>query len=149
VLTPNQRITYLGTLSLAHARTRFLYSTASCFIQSGLSHAPQNVSKGIRPYALCVVSTPSPALAQTSCPGSCVAARQSTYKGKPQLCQSPGPLEGHQLVPVWCEHGSGVREEGNFNRRLLLRLGGSVRGQTCLRPLVELGEAPTYQLILK
>lgn len=42
--------------------------------------------------------------------------------------------------------GTDLQTEGNYDRRLQLRLGGTVRGQTSVQLLVQPGEMPFYQL---
>ncbi|XDV31712.1 hypothetical protein PO909_002675 [Leuciscus waleckii] len=115
---------------------------------------PPNVAEDLGPYGISITSTPTRPTAYASCSAvactsgtiPCMALGPHAYQGGPALYQSPGPLEKHRLVPAGCEHGFGLREEGHFNRRFQLRLGSPVRGQACLRPLVELGETPTHQL---
>ncbi|XDV42202.1 hypothetical protein PO909_010910 [Leuciscus waleckii] len=139
---PGNSNQFCANESVAHARLRSLDSAASGFVQAGLFQTPQNVSEGVGPDGLSIVSTPtgptayaSPsALVKTLSPGSCVATRPLMHQGEPRLYQSPGPLESHRLVPVWCEHGCGPKEKSDFNRHLQPGLGSSVRGQpvSCL-----------------
>ena len=140
--------------SMAHTGPCSNDSAAHGIVHRGLSCTPQNVSEDPWPDGLCIISTPtrptayasSSAVAGSSGATPRLAFRPLDYQGGPALCSSPGPLEKRQLVPAGRKHGGSFREEDDFNRRLQLRLGSSVRGQACLRPLVELGETPTHKL---
>ena len=140
--------------SVAHFYPRSLNPTARRVVHEGHSCTPSNVSEDFGPYGFGSFSTPtrstahasSSAVASTSGTPSRLAYRYPEHQGGPALHSSTGPLDERQLVSAGREHGSGLRKEGHFDRCLQLRLGSPVRGQACLRPLVELGETPTHKL---
>ncbi len=109
-------------------------------------HSPsQSVSEDAGPYGHSVTSTtagPSSyasasALAETTGSIQCVASRTPVYQGRTGLCNSPGHLEELSLDGIGRGHGHGLQKEGCHDGRHKHRLGGAVRGQTDLRPLVE------------
>ncbi len=73
---------------------------------------------------------------------ACVA-----YQGESGLCNSPDPLEEPTVDGEGRGHGVGPHQESCHDRRLQHRLGGAVRRQTDLRPLVEDGERLPHQLL--
>ncbi len=64
-----------------------------------------------------------------------------------RLCNSPDPLEEPTVDGEGRGHGVGPHQESCHDRRLQHRLGGAVRRQTDLRPLVEDGERLPHQLL--
>ncbi len=66
---------------------------------------------------------------------------------KDSLCNSPDPLEEPTVDGEGRGHGVGPHQESCHDRRLQHRLGGAVRRQTDLRPLVEDGERLPHQLL--
>ncbi len=67
-------------------------------------------------------------------------------QGEPGLCCSSGPLEETSVDGMGCALGHGLQKEGGLDRRLQLRLWGTMRRKTGLRPLVEEGRSPSHQL---
>ncbi len=59
---------------------------------------------------------------------------------------SSGPLKEPSVDGTGRASGHVLQKEGDLDRRLQLRLGGAVRWQTGLRPLVEEGRLPSHQL---
>ncbi len=76
-----------------------------------------------------------------------MASRAPAHQGEPGLCDSPGPLEEPTTDGERCGHGNGLQQERCHDRRLQHRLGGAVRRQIDLRPLVESGEGLPHQLL--
>ncbi len=76
-----------------------------------------------------------------------MASRTLTYQGESGLCNSPDPLEEPSVDGEGRGHGVGPHQESCHDRRLQHRLGGAVRRQTDLRPLVEDGERLPHQLL--
>ncbi len=76
-----------------------------------------------------------------------MASRTLAYQGESGLCNSPDPLEEPTVDGEGRGHGVGPHQESCHDRRLQHRLGGAVRRQTDLRPLVEGGERLPHQLL--
>ncbi len=76
-----------------------------------------------------------------------MASRTLAYQGESGLCNSPDPLEEPTVDGEGRGHGVGPHQESCHDRRLQHRLGGAVRRQTDLRPLVEDGERLPHQLL--
>ncbi len=76
-----------------------------------------------------------------------MASRTLAYQGESGLCDSPDPLEEPTVDEEGRGHGVGPHQESCHDRRLQHRLGGAVRRQTDLRPLVEGGERLPHQLL--
>ncbi len=95
------------------------------------------------------VIVPERALAIQKTTGSTqrMASRTLAYQGESGLCDSPDPLEEPTVDEEGRGHGVGPHQESCHDRRLQHRLGGAVRRQTDLRPLVEGGERLPHQLL--
>ncbi len=76
-----------------------------------------------------------------------MASWTPAYQGESGLCNSPDPLEEPTVDGEGRGHGVGPYQESCHDRRLQRRLGGAVRRQTDLRPLVEGGEGLPHQLL--
>ncbi len=76
-----------------------------------------------------------------------MASRTLAYQGESGLCNSPDPLEEPTVDGEGRGHGVGPHQENCHDRRLQHRLGGAVRRQTDLRPLVEDREWLPHQLL--
>ncbi len=76
-----------------------------------------------------------------------MASRTLAHQGESGLCNSPDPLEEPTVDGEGRGHGVGPHQESCHDRRLQHRLGGAVRRQTDLRPLVEDGERLPHQLL--
>ncbi len=76
-----------------------------------------------------------------------MASRTLAYQGESGLCNSPDPLEEPTVGGEGRGHGVGPHQESCHDRCLQHRLGGTVRRQTDLRPLVEDGERLPHQLL--
>ncbi len=76
-----------------------------------------------------------------------MASRTPAHQGESGLCDSSDPLEEPMMDEEGRGHGVGLQQESCHDRRLQHRLGGAVRRQTDLRPLVEGGEGLPHQLL--
>ncbi len=76
-----------------------------------------------------------------------MASRTLAYQGESGLWDSPDPLEEPTVDEEGRGHGVGPHQESCHDRRQQHRLGGAVRRQTDLRPLVEGGEQLPHQLL--
>ncbi len=76
-----------------------------------------------------------------------MTSRTPAHQDESGLCDSPDPLEEPTMDEEGRGHGVGPQQESCHDRRLQHRLGGAVRRQTDLRPLVEGGEGLPHQLL--
>ncbi|KAI2661137.1 Transposon Ty3-G Gag-Pol polyprotein [Labeo rohita] len=132
-----------------------LPKTISGFVQGRSPLPPQAVSENARSYGLGIPSagiglttyaTPS-ALVETMSSTSCMASRPSACQCGPSLCESPGPLEGPAMVQKGRALGFGLQKEGSHNGCLQQGLGGVVRWQPSLRPMVKGRGGISHQLL--
>ncbi len=115
----------------------------------------QSVSENAGPYGRSIASVtagpaphaPPSTLVETTGSTQRMASRTLAYQGKSGLCDSPDPLEEPTVDEEGRGHGVGPHQESCHDRRLQHRLGGAVRRQTDLRPLVEGGERLPHQLL--
>ncbi len=118
------------------------------FIHTRSLSPPQSVSKDVGPHGLSIFGTSvgpashaAPSVpAETSRSSTRLASQTPPYQGEPGLRCSSGPLEKTSV------DGHGLQKEGGLNRRLQLRLGGTVWWKTGFRPLIEKGRSPSHQL---
>ncbi len=138
-LSPSQRVSFLGTV-LHSARMR----------------APtQSVSENAGPHGRSIASVtagpaphvPPSTLVETTGSTQRMASRTPAHQGESGLCDSPDPLEEPTMDEEGRGHGVGPQQESCHDRRLQHRLGGAVRRQTDLQPLVEGGEGLPHQLL--
>ncbi len=87
---------------------------------------------------------PPSTLVETTGSTQRMASRTLAYQGESGLCNSPDPLEEPTVDGEGRGHGVGPHQESCHDRH---RLGGAVRRQTDLRPLVEDGERLPHQLL--
>ncbi|KAI2655719.1 Transposon Ty3-G Gag-Pol polyprotein [Labeo rohita] len=137
------------------ARASSVNTAISGFVQGQSPLPPQAVSENARSYGLGIPSagiglttyaTPS-ALVETTSSASCMASRPSACQCGPSLCESPGPLEGPAMVQKGRALGFGLQKEGSHNGCLQQGLGGVVRWQPSLRPMVKGRGGISHQLL--
>ncbi len=137
------------------ARTRSGYSETRGHLQERHRSPTQSISENAGPHGRSIASaTAGPAphaapstLVETTGSTQRMASRTPAHQGEPGLCDSPGPLEEPTMDGEGRGHGIGLQQESCHDRRLQHRLGGAVRRQTDLRPLVESGEGLRHQLL--
>ncbi len=98
-------------------------------------------------WACSACAPPPSTLVETTGSTQRMASRTLAYQGESGLCNSPDPLEEPTVDGEGRGHGVGPHQESCHDRRLQHRLGGAVRRQTDLRPLVEDGERLPHQLL--
>ncbi len=161
-LSPSQRISFLGTvLDSAHMRAVIaperalaIQKLATTF-ESEHRSPTQSVSENAGPYGRSIASVtagpaphaPPSTLVETTGSTQRMASRTLAYQGESGLCNSPDPLEEPTVDGEGRGHGVGSHQKSCHDRRLQHRLGGAVRRQTDLRPLVEDGERLPHQLL--
>ncbi len=120
----------------------------------GVPRPFKDVSEDAGPHGLSICGTlvgpashaaPS-VLAETSSSSTCLASRTPLCQGVPGLRCSSGPLEEPSVEGTGRAPGHGLQKEGVLERHLQLRLGGDVRWQNGLWPLVKEGRLPSHQL---
>ncbi len=160
-LSPSQRISFLGTvLDSAHMRAVIAPERALAIQKLAATfkrhRSPtQSVSENAGPYGRSIASVtagpaphaPPSTLVETTGSTQRMASRTLAYQGESGLCNSPDPLEEPTVDREGRGHGVGPHQESCHDRRLQHRLGGAVRRQTDLRPLVEDGERLPHQLL--
>ncbi len=132
------------------ARTRSGHSETRGHLQERHRSPTQSVSENAGPYGRSIASVtagpaphaPPSTLVETTGSTQHMASRTLAY-----LCNSPDPLEEPTVDGEGRGHGVGPHQESCHDRRLQHRLGGAVRRQTDLRPLVEDGEQLPHQLL--
>ncbi len=137
------------------ARTRSGHSETRGHLQERHRSPTQSVSENAGPYGRSIASVtagpaphaPPSTLVETTGSTQRMASRTLAYQGESGLCDSPDPLEEPTVDEEGRGHGVGPHQESCHNRRLQHRLGGAVRRQTDLRPLVEGGERLPHQLL--
>ncbi len=137
------------------ARTRSGHSETRGHLQERHRSPTQSVSENAGPYGRSIASvTAGPAphappsmLVETTGSTQRMASRTLAYQGESGLCNSPDPLEEPMVDGEGRGHGVGPHQESCHDRRLQHRLGGAVRRQTDLRPLVKDGERLPHQLL--
>ncbi len=160
-LSPSQRISFLGTvLDSAHMRAVIAPERALAIQKLAATFKsdtarPLSVSENAGPYGHSIASVtagpaphaPPSTLVETTGSTQRMASRTLAYQGESGLCNSPDPLEEPTVDGEGRGHGVGPHQESCHDRRLQHRLGGAVRRQTDLRPLVEDGERLPHQLL--
>ncbi len=161
-LSPSQRVSFLGTvLDSARmragdsARTRSGHSETRGHLQERHRSPTQSVSENAGPHGRSIASVtagpaphaPPSTLVETTGSTQRMASWTPAYQGESGLCNSPDPLEEPTVDGEGRGHGVGPHQESCHDRRLQRRLGGAVRRQTDLRPLVEGGEGLPHQLL--
>ncbi len=137
------------------ARTRSGHSETRGHLQERHRSPTQSVSENAGPYGRSIASVtagpaphaPPSTLVETTGSTQRMASRTLAYQGESGLCDSPDPLEEPTVDEEGRGHGVGPHQESCHDRRLQHRLGGAVRRQTDLRPLVEGGERLPHQLL--
>ncbi|XP_058618458.1 uncharacterized protein LOC131531609 [Onychostoma macrolepis] len=137
------------------ARTCSGHSETRSLLKERHRSPPQSVSENAGPHGRSIASVTAgpashaapPTLVETTGSTPCMASRTPAYQGEPGLCDSPGPLEEPTMDGEGRGYGNGLQQEGCHDRRLQQRLGGAVRRQTDLWPLVGSGERPPHQLL--
>ncbi len=137
------------------ARTRSGHSETRGHLQERHRSPTQSVSENAVPYGRSIASVtagpaphaPPSTLVETPGFTQHMASRTLAYQGESGLCNSPDPLEEPTVDGEGRGHGVGPHQESCHDRRLQHRLGGAVRRQTDLRPLVEGGERLPHQLL--
>ncbi len=134
------------------ARTRSGHSETRGHLQERHRSPTQSVSENAGPYGrsiAIVTAGPAPHGSQHNAwfPTQRMASRTLAHQGESGLCNSPDPLEEPTVDGEGRGHGVGPHQESCHDRRLQHRLGGAVRRQTDLRPLVEDGERLPHQLL--
>ncbi len=130
------------------ARTRSGHSETRGHLQERHRSPTQSVSENAGPHGRSIASVtagpaphaPPSTLVETTGSTQRMASRTPAYQGESGLCDSPDPLEEPTVDEEGRGHGVGPHQESCHDRRLQHRLGGAVRRQTDLRPLVEGGE---------
>ncbi len=130
------------------ARTRSGHSETRGHLQERHRSPTQSVSENAGPYGRSIASftagpaphAPPSTLVETTGSTQRMASRTLAYQGESGLCNSPDPLEEPTVDGEGHGHGVGPHQESCHDRRLQHRLGGAVRRQTDLRPLVKDGE---------
>ncbi len=150
-LSPSQRVSFLGTvLDSAHMRAVIVPERALA-IQKLAATFKSGTARPLKAFQrmLGLMATESPVLQL-----GLLRMRPLQRWLKPQvphnawrLCDSPDPLEEPTMDEEGRGHGVGPQQESCHDRRLQHRLGGAVRRQTDLRPLVEGGERLPHQLL--
>ncbi len=161
-LSPSQRVSFLGTVldsarmrAVDSARTRSGHSETRGHLQERHRSPTQSVSENAGPYGRSIASVtagpaphaPPSTLVETTGSTQRMASRTLAYQGESGLCDSPDPLEEPTVDEEGRGHGVGPHQESCHDRRLQHRLGGAVRRQTDLRPLVEGGERLPHKLL--
>ncbi len=161
-LSPSQRVSFLGTVldsarmrAVDSARTRSGHSETRGHLQEQHRSPTQSVSENAGPYGRSIASVtagpaphaPPSTLVETTGSTQRMASRTLAYQGESGLCDSPDPLEEPTVDEEGCGHGVGPHQESRHDRCLQHRLGGAVRRQTDLWPLVEGGERLPHQLL--
>ncbi len=155
-LSPSQRISFVGTvLDSAHMRAVIAPERALAIQKLAATFNTQSVSENAGPYGRSIASVtagpaphaPPSTLVETTGSTQRMASRTLAYQGESGLCNSPDPLEEPTVDGEGRGHGVGPHQESCHDRRLQHRLGGAVRRQTDLRPLVEDGERLPHQLL--
>ncbi len=155
-LSPSQRISFLGTvLDSAHMRAVIAPERALA-IQKLAATFKSDTARPLKVFqrmlglmaAASPVVTAGPAphappstLVETTGSTQRMASRTLAYQGESGLCNSPDPLEEPTVDGEGRGHGVGPHQESCHDRCLQHRLGGAVRRQTDLRPLVKDGES--------
>ncbi len=137
------------------ARMRSGHSETRGHLQERHCSPTQSVSENAGPYGRSIASVtagpaphaPPSTLVETTGSTQRMASRTLAYQGESGLCDSPDPLEEPTVDEEGRGHGVGPHQESCHDRRLQHRLGGAVRRQTDLRPLVEGGERLPHQLL--
>ncbi len=137
------------------ARTRSGHSETRGHLQERHRSPTQSVSENAGPYGHSIASVtagpvlnaPPSTLVETTGSTQRMASRTLAYHGESGLCNSPDPLEEPTVDEEGRGHGVGPHQESCHDRCLQHRLGGAVRRQTDLRPLVEGGERLPHQLL--
>ncbi len=137
------------------ARTRSGHSETCGHLQERHRSPTQSVSENAGPYGRSIASVtagpaphaPPSTLVETTGSTQRMASRTLAYQGESGLCDSPDHLEEPTVDEEGRGHGVGPHQESCHDRRLQHRLGGAVRRQTDLRPLVEGGERLPHQLL--
>ncbi len=137
------------------ARTRSGHSETRGHLQERHRSPTQSVSENAGPHGrsiACVTAGPAPhappsTLVETTGFTQGMASWTPAYQAESGLCNSPDPLEEPTVDGEGRGHGVGPHQESCHDRRLQHRLGGAVRRQTDLRPLVEGGEGLPHQLL--
>ncbi len=137
------------------ARTRSGHSETRGHLQERHRSPTQSVSENAGPYGRSIASVtagpaphaPPSTLVETTGSTQRIASWTLAYQGESGLCDSPDPLEEPTVDEEGRGHGVGPHQESCHERRLQHRLGGAVRRQTDLRPLVEGGERLPHQLL--
>ncbi len=137
------------------ARTRSGHSETRGHLQERHRSPTQSVSENAGPYGRSIASVtagpaphaPPSTLVETTGSTQRMASWTLAYQGESGLCNSPDPLEEPTVDGEGRGHGVGPHQESCHDRRLQHRLGGAVRRQTDLRPLVKDGERLPHQLL--
>ncbi len=137
------------------ARTHSGHSETHSHLQERHRLPTQSVSENAGPHGRSIASvTAGPAphaapstLVETTGSTQRMASRTPAHQGESGLCDSPDPVEEPTMDEEGRGHGVGLQQESCHDRRLQHRLGGAVRRQTDLRPLVEGGEGLPHQLL--
>ncbi len=137
------------------ARTRSGHSETRGHLQERHRSPTQSVSENAGPHGRSIASVtagpalhaPPSTLVETMGSTQCMASRTPAYQGESGLCDSPDPVEEPTMDEEGRGHGVGPQQESCYDRCLQHRLGGAVRRQTDLRPLVEGGEGLPHQLL--
>ncbi len=137
------------------ARTRSGHSETHGHLQERHRSPTQSVSENAGPHGHSIASVtagpashaPPSTLVETTGSTQRMASWTPAYQGESGLCNSPDPLEEPTVDGEGRGHGVGPHQEICHDRRLQHRLGGAVRRQTDLRPLVEGGEGLPHQLL--
>ncbi len=136
-------------------RTRSGHSETRGHLQERHRSPTQSVSENAGPHGRSIASVtagpaphaPPSTLVETTGSTQRMASWTPAYQGESGLCNSPDPLEEPTVDGEGRGHGVGPHQESCHDRRLQHRLGGAVRRQTDLRPLVESGERLPHQLL--
>ncbi len=161
-LSPSQWVSFLGTVLdsarmravIAPERALAIQKLAATF-KSEHRSPTQSVSENAGPHGRSIASVtagpaphaPPSTLVETTGSTQRMASWMPAYQGESGLCNSPDPLEEPTVDGEGRGHGVGPHQESCHDRRLPRRLGGAVRRQTDLRPLVEGGEGLPHQLL--
>ncbi len=140
-LSPSQRVSFLGTV-LDSARMRAVIAPERALaIQKLAATFKSDTARPLKAFQrmLGLMAAASPVLQKPRV--------TPAHQGESGLCDSPDPLEEPTKDEEGRGHGVGPQQESCHDRRLQHRLGGAVRRQTDLRPLVEGGEGLPHQLL--
>ncbi len=137
------------------ARTRSGHSETRGHLQERHRSPTQSVSENAGPYGRSIASVtagpaphaPPSTLVETMGSTQRMASRTLAYQGESGLYNSPDPLEEPTVDGEGRGNGVGPHQKSCHDRRLQHRLGGTVRRQTDLRPLVGDGERLPHQLL--